>query len=141
MCIRDRSIGPVGFALTRAIRNSDAWIGVGAEVADEGWCAEVHALKGLWAVDVFDQLELEKEGFEVGAGEAVFDATDAAGEMETARVLGGWLKESFEAGAEVGGAADVGFCVDVGSIEGEDGGGMGQLEQCSLCLLYTSRCV
>jgi hypothetical protein len=73
------TVGPVGFALAGAVGDGDAGVGVGAEVADEGGRAEVHAFQGLWAVDFFEEFELEKEGFEVGAGEAVFDAADAAG--------------------------------------------------------------
>jgi hypothetical protein len=42
-------------------------------------------------------------------------------------MLGGWLEQAFEAGAEVGSAADVGLGVGLRAIEGEDGGGVGQL--------------
>jgi hypothetical protein len=39
------------------------------------------------------------------------------------------LEEAFKAGAKIGGAADVGFCVGFCAIKGEDGGGVGQLGQ------------
>ena len=95
--------------------------------------AEVHALsRDFRAVDLFEQLELEKQGFEVGAGEPELDAADAAGELEAAGMFGGGLKEAFEAGAEVGGAADVGLGVGFGAVEGEDGGGVRQLDESGL---------
>jgi hypothetical protein len=72
-------------------------------------------------------LELEEERFEVGACEAKLDAADAAGELQAAGMFGAGLQEAFEAGAEVGGAADVGLGVGFGAVEGEDGGGVGQL--------------
>jgi hypothetical protein len=87
----------------------------------------VHPFEGLGAVDFFEELELKKQGFEVGAGEAELDAADAAGELQAAGMFGRWLKEAFETGAEVGGAADVGFGVGVCAMEGEDCGGVGQL--------------
>jgi hypothetical protein len=40
---------------------------------------------------------LKKQGLEIGAGEPVFDPPDAAGELETAGVFGGRLKQAFEA--------------------------------------------
>jgi hypothetical protein len=47
--------------------------------------------------------------------------------LETAGMLWAGLEEAFEAGAEVGGAADVGLGVGVCAVEGEDGGGVWQL--------------
>jgi hypothetical protein len=42
-------------------------------------------------------------------------------------MFGAGLEEAFETGTEVGGAADVGLGVGFCAVEGEDGGGMGQL--------------
>jgi hypothetical protein len=73
-----RAVGPAGFALAGTVRHRDAWVRVAAQKADESRRAEVHAVKGLRAVDPLKEFELEKERLEFGAGGLPGDAAYSA---------------------------------------------------------------
>src|SRR6202041_2114216 len=91
----ERTVGPVGFALAGAMSDCDARVGIGAEKADEGRGAEVHAIERLGAIDLFKESKLREQGFEVRAGEPVVDAADAAGQLEPAGMPGAGLKKTL----------------------------------------------
>ena len=75
----------------------------------------MHPLQRFGSIDRLQQVELQKERFEVGPGEAPFDTADAAGKLQAAGMFDGGLKEALEAAAEVWGAPDVGFRVRLGA--------------------------
>ena len=122
-----RPVGPIGFALAGTIGDGDARVGVAAEKTDEGRSAEVHAVERFRAVDLLEKFKLEKQGFEIRTCEAPGYAANAAGKLQAAWMFGRRLKETCQAGAEVGGAADVGLGVGFSAVEGKDGGAGGKL--------------
>ncbi len=67
----------------------------------------------------------EESGFEVGAGEGIFDGVDAVAEVEAAGVLVGRGEQALEAAAQIGGLGDVRLGSGVGAAQEKDGGGGG----------------
>jgi hypothetical protein len=113
---RKGAVGPIGFALAGAMRYGDARVGITAQEADEGWTLQVETFQGLGAVNLLEEIELEEQRLEFGAGETPFNAADSGGELKAAGVFGRGLQKAGEACAEVGGAADIGLGVRVSSV-------------------------
>jgi hypothetical protein len=74
-----------------------------------------------------EQLKLEKQRFELRAGELPDNAAYPRGQLEAAGMLGRGLEKAGKARAEVGGAADVGLRVGFRTVESEDGWALRQL--------------
>jgi hypothetical protein len=62
---RKRPVGPIGFAQARPVGDRDARIGIAAKKAHKCRRAQMHPLKTLRAVLVLEQIELEKQRFEL----------------------------------------------------------------------------
>jgi hypothetical protein len=89
--------------------------------------SKVHPLETLRAVKALQQIELQKQRFEIGSGEPVLDAPHSARKLQPPGMFEGWQKQASETAAQIGRAAHIGLGVRIGRVEREDSGRFRQL--------------
>ena len=107
--------------------DDNARIRIAAEKAHESRMPEMHAFQGLRSVLPLEQIELNQQGFELGAGEPPLNAAHKTGKMQPARMSRGRLKQTGKARLKIGRAADVRFGAGILTIKSKDGGDCGKL--------------